>query len=115
MALHSNGTFSFRTDTVYEAQIADNVYLRIKRVNNAVAQIYFVDADGQRTDIPNEFTVYDLTNKVPISPLRDHSCFVLCCTDSYQFFVGEQIVATTWDQRQWEIQLADGVIPRHVA
>ncbi|CAG8670828.1 9158_t:CDS:2, partial [Paraglomus occultum] len=53
------GSFSYKNDNINAVRFGRDINMRMERVNNDVARIYFVDDRGTNIQIPNGFVLRD--------------------------------------------------------
>lgn len=97
------GSFSFKNPRILEAQINDNVCVRLERVGFAIARLYFVQ-DAAEVNIPDGLEVFDDTNGgLPVFPLLNNPYFILAWTDNYTVKLNGVPVMGLRNQRQWAV------------
>ncbi|CAG8451297.1 6799_t:CDS:1 [Paraglomus brasilianum] len=65
-------SFSYKNDNVNVVRFGRDINMRMERVNNDVARIYFVDDRGTNIQIPNGFVLRDNIANVNVRPLLNN-------------------------------------------
>lgn len=104
LEMSAKGSFSFRNDRVSQTKIDDNIFLRVERIGQAVARVYFVNDGNAEVEIPPGFRVIDHTNNVDLEAVHGRQEFFLGWTDNYSLLVNNGLVVKLINQRQWAIQ-----------
>ncbi|CAG8471904.1 10680_t:CDS:1 [Dentiscutata heterogama] len=60
------GSFSYKNDTINVIVIDNNILVKIQRVDQNVARIYFTNGQGNSIRIPAGMTLRDLTNNTNV-------------------------------------------------
>ncbi len=68
MSLHSS--FSYNNDYINVIQIEDNINIRVKKQNNKVVMIYFMNDQGDIIRILLRITVKNITDNTIVRPLK---------------------------------------------
>lgn len=97
------GSFSFKNPKILEANINDNVCVRLERVGFAISRLYFVQ-DAAEVNIPDGVEVFDDTNGgVPVFPIIATQFFVLAWSDNYTVKLNGIPIMGLMNQRQWDV------------
>eukprot|EP01041_Mallomonas_annulata_P009272 gene9272-19247_t len=93
-------SFSFEKENIRQILIDDTVFMRLERVDPAVARLHFVDAEAVEVDIPEGIIVHDNTNNIQTQPtFLGAQFFVLCWSDNYTITLNGETVLDLSNQR----------------
>lgn len=98
-------SFSQKDMEVYYV-LSNEVLLRMKRLNNGIANLYFTDHANNRICIPSGILVYtyDASKKIQILVPQLHEEYMLCWTDDYVVMNNNDILMNITNARMWEIK-----------
>jgi hypothetical protein len=99
-------TFDFENyNSEYTYNVNYNVILHIKRINHAVAILYFTDEMNNKMNIPDDILVYTYdysdNKRVLLKPIKQE--YALCWTDNYEIELNKNILINIKNQRKWNI------------
>ena len=99
-------TFDFENyNSEYTYNVNYNVILHIKRINYAVAILYFTDEMNNKMNIPDDILVYTYdysdNKRVLLKPIKQE--YALCWTDNYEIELNKNILINIKNQRKWNI------------
>ena len=103
----AKGTFSFRTENVFghkQRFIDDNLSLRILRVDDSIAEMYFADGKGNRIDIPAGLMVTNAITHSTIARQNNTQTFALAWSESYIVTIDNVQIVRFANLRQWSLQ-----------
>ena len=97
---------NFSKEKMLVFYVEDNIQLIINRHSNSIAFAYLFDKEIKKIiAIPEEFVVYDLTNKCILDKNSNNSqMFALCWSDNYIFTYKSQEIANIQNVRLWDIR-----------
>ena len=101
-----NGSFSFRLENNrphIEKRIHDNLYVRIRRIDTTVAQLYFVDREKKNIPIPPGISVRNLSTNIDVHLFTGTETFALAWSDSYSVTFNTDLIVQMVSQRQWSL------------
>ena len=75
----------------------------IQRLGPSIAILYFRDETGKETSIPEDYTLYDLTNKITVKKMPNTEYFPLCWTDNYILKQNHSVILDISSQRGWDL------------
>ena len=99
--------FNFmQTDCEYSCNITLYIKLYIKRINHAIAILYFIDELNNKINIPDGIVVYTMVyseniQKKVINPIDNN--YILCWTDDYIVELNKKTKLNIKNQRKWII------------
>ena len=105
-----NETFSFKKENMKEILMGDGIIMRIQRIGFAIARVYFVDNNNSEISIPHGLVIRDITNNVPVSPIRKTQCYALAWSDTYKITFNGKVVIDLTTQRQWSMRTPDDTL-----
>jgi len=105
------GSFSYKNDNINVVRFGRDINMRMERVNNDVARIYFVDDRGTNIQIPDGFVLRDNIANVNVRPLLVHNGFGNYFTSwisSYSLLRNGIEIFALSNQRQQSVEGLDG-------
>jgi hypothetical protein len=106
-----SGSFSYKTDLVFEKDLGNNTTVKIQRLGPDIARIYFVDSQTDvEVAIPLGYSLIDSLNMVQINPLQE--AFFITWLSSYALnnAAGGHVLLIL-NQKQQSIKVGNGVGP----
>ena len=98
-----NGSFSFRLENNrphIERRINDNLFVRIRRMDTTVAQLYFVDREKKNISIPPGISVQNLTTNIDVPHFSGTETFALAWSDGYSVTFNMDLIVRIDSLRQ---------------
>ena len=120
--MSSSSTFSFISPQTINVHVNEEITMCVKRVGFGIARVYFVNKTLSEnntseqpieleTDIPNGIKVYDVTNRVYLTPLKKTKYFVLGWTDNYSITFHDVPILDLVNERSWNVTTYHHHIP----
>jgi hypothetical protein len=101
--MEAKNKFSFRPENEFgykEALIDDNLFLRILRMDDSIAEMYLVDRKGNRIDIPAGLMVTNEITCITTPRYSDTQTFALAWSESYIVTIDNVQIVRFVNQRQ---------------
>lgn len=117
--MSTQGSFSFRAQNSNghrQRRINDNLFLRIFRLDENIVEMYFVDSQGSRIDVPVGLKVTNSMTLATVPLYSNTQTFALAWSESYAVTTSngsnkEITIARFSNQRQWSIHSSEPFDP----
>ena len=96
------GSFSYKNNNINVVEITNNSFLRIERLNQNVARIYFVDQNENQIIIPNNTICKDIIANENINQFQNN--FIISWVSNYEITINDMIILILENQKQQSIK-----------
>ena len=99
-------TFSFyNDDTLHKTLlIHDDLFLRMSQVDESIVEMYFVNNDGNRIDIPKELIVINNFTNKRVNRYSNTQTFALVWSENYTISMNNLCIVKITKEREWSIE-----------
>lgn len=98
-------TFNFEnnnTEFIYALHPKSQIILRISRINNTTASLYFTNQLNEKIDIPSEFIICQNKNKKQIHPNETNDYTLYWCKN-YDILYNGETLFNLRNKKEWTI------------
>jgi hypothetical protein len=98
-------TLDLNEKKTYQLAIHDNILIKLYSIHPSNAILYFTDMQGNKINIPDDISIYDVTNNTLLDPfpLPNSQNYNLVWTDNYIVkYFGEPVLELT-SRRSWNL------------
>ena len=96
-------TLNLHERKTYQLAIHDNILIKLYSVQSSSAILYFTDMQGNKIGIPEDISIFDITNQAILPPYSNSGFYILVWTDNYVVkYFGEPVLELT-SNRSWDL------------
>jgi len=99
-----NDNSEYNTEFIYALHLKSQIILRISRINNSTASLYFTNQLNEKIDIPSEFLVINQNKKQKqIQCPNETNDYTLYCRKNYDIVYNGETLFNIRNKKEWTI------------
>ena len=96
-------TMKLNEQKTYQLAIHDNILMKLYTIHPSSAILYFTDMYGNNINIPDDISIYDITNNTILPSFPNSQSYSLIWTDDYIVkYFGEPVLELS-SRRSWNL------------